>query len=167
MTKSKKLKVGDKFIERGKVYRIFKIEKATYEGKTERLIHYCPHYKNSLNKTLVCSIPESSLIISNIRTPIPKKEITELLGRLAKRSKKKKVYDVDEAKLTLNLNDIYKTADVLRKYWRKKNKDIESFTKVQKDVLEMAMNRLVEEVALVKGLSLTDAEDKIITTLKD
>ena len=31
----------------------------------------------------------------------------------------------------------------------------------------MAMNRLVEEVALVKGLSLTDAEDKIITTLKD
>ena len=121
MTKSIKFKVGSKFIERGKVYRIFKIERHKYNGRTERIIHYCPYFKNSINKTLVCSIPESSLVASNIRTPIPKNEVGDVFSNLSKKIRHQKDLNADQAKITLDLNDIYKTADILKRYWRRKN----------------------------------------------
>lgn len=120
MESSKTYKVGDKLVERGKVYRIFKVEKKKTNGEIERVIHYCPYYKNSMNKTLICSIPESSLINSSIREPVSKKEIKELILNLSKKTRKASDLNTDQAKATLNLNDIHKTANILRRYWREK-----------------------------------------------
>ena len=165
MTERKRLKIGSKIIEGGKVYRVFEIEEKKVNGKIEIIIHYQPHYTDISNKTLVCSIPESSLKKINVRRPVSKKEMNELLGGLSKRSKKRNALEIVKAKSILSLNDIYKTVIVIKRYWREKKKEGDSFSKSKKDILDMAINKTVEEVALVTGISLSKAKDKIIIAL--
>ncbi len=165
MTERKRLKIGSKIIEGGKVYRVFEIEEKKVNGKIEIIIHYQPHYTDVSNKTLVCSIPESSLKKINVRRPVSKKEMNELLGNLSKRSKKRNALEIVKAKSILSLNDIYKTVIVIKRYWREKKKEGDSFSKSKKDILDMAINKTVEEVALVTGISLSKAKDKIIIAL--
>ncbi len=165
MRNGQKLRVGNKLIEYGKVYRVFKIEKKGIDGKTERIIHYKPFFVNSLNDTLICSIPESGLKEANIRRPISKVEVRDLVKVLRKRTKVIKPIDANEAKDAMKLNDIYETAKVLRKFWREKKKKKDTFTKNKSDVLESAMQRVVEEFAIVQKISLTKAKERLESTL--
>ncbi len=88
-----------------------------------------------------------------------------MLGNLSKRSKKRNALEIVKAKSILSLNDIYKTVIVIKRYWREKKKEGDSFSKSKKDILDMAINKTVEEVALVTGISLSKAKDKIIIAL--
>jgi RNA polymerase-interacting CarD/CdnL/TRCF family regulator len=160
-----KLKVGQKLIERGKVYRIFKIEEKKLNGETRHIVHYKPYYKSSTDSSLVCSIPAESLERTNIRRPVTKDVIEELLEFLSKRIRSKVELDTLQAKDVLKLNDIQRSSRVLRRYWIAKKKREETLTKTQRDVIQIAIKRIVEEVAVVTGTSLTKAEEKIITAL--
>jgi RNA polymerase-interacting CarD/CdnL/TRCF family regulator len=165
MTKRKGLKIGSKIIEQGKVYRVFGIEKKKVDGKMEIIIHYQPLYTNVTNNTIVCSIPESRLKRINVRRPVSKKEMDELLEDLSKRSKEKDSLEIVKAKLILGLNNIYKTAAVIKRYWREKKQEGDGFSKTKNDILNMAIDRSVEEVALVNETTLSKAKDKIIVAL--
>jgi RNA polymerase-interacting CarD/CdnL/TRCF family regulator len=164
MGKTKRFKVGSKLIEKGVVYRVYKIEIEKTNGKVERVIHYRPYYTDYVNSTLVCSIPESSLD-ENIRRPVSKKEINELLRDLSKKSRKRNSLDAVKAKKILNSNDIHKTAKVLKKYWREKKRNGASFTGTKRGILEIAINRIIEEIAIVKGTSLDKAKKEITSAL--
>jgi len=161
----KKLRIGSKLIESGKVYRVFKISFEKSNGIRERIIHYRPHYQNSTNDSLVCSIPECNLEHTNTRRPITKKEISQILKYLSKRSNRKIEIDVVIAKTTLNLNSVHESAKVAKGFWREKNKKDVNFTKTKKDVLETAIDHMVEEVALVIGVSIDNARQKITIAL--
>lgn len=158
-------KVGEKLIERGKVYRIFKIEEKRLNGEVRHIVHYKPFFKSSTDSSLVCSIPAESLEKTNIRRPVTKDVIEELLGFLAKRIRTNVELDALQAKDVLKLNDIQRSSRVLRRYWKAKKRRNETLTKTQKDVIQIAINRIVEEVAVVTGISLTKAEEKILTAL--
>lgn len=160
-----KLKVGDKLVERGEIFRIFKIQIKKYNGETERIIHYRNYYTNSLNSSLFCSVPECNMGDHDIRSPVSKKEMKDALKRLRKKPKNTDALDVAEAKTVLNSNDVHQTLSVLKKYWREKKRDDENFTKAKRDVLSTAIERVVEETALVSGVSLDKAKDKIILGL--
>lgn len=159
-------KVGSKLVEKGKVFRVFKVEDANINGKKDKIIHYLPLFKNITNNTLTCSIPESSIGTTLLRKPVSKEKINEVLAGLSKRTRYVNPVDAVVAKTKLNLNDIDITARVLRKYWLVKKKNVDTFTKTKRDVLDMAVDRLVEEVAYVVGISLTKAEEKIKVALK-
>jgi RNA polymerase-interacting CarD/CdnL/TRCF family regulator len=162
----KKLRIGNKLIEGGKVYKIFKISFEDSNGKRERTIHYRPHYQGTNTDTLVCSIPECNMEHTDIRIPIKKSEMGQLLKYLSKRSNKKWEVDVVNAKTILNLNDVHETARVAKVFWREKMKKDVNFTKTKKDVLESAIDRMVEEVALVIGISVNTAKEKITIALQ-
>lgn len=164
MDKIKGFKIGSKIVERGIVYKVFKIEIEKTDGKIDRIIYYRPYYTDYINSTLVCSIPESSLGES-IRGPISKKEMNELLQGLSKRSRKRRALDVIKAKKILNSNDIHKTAKILKRYWREKKREGGSFTRTKKEILNIAIDRIIEEIAVVKGISLDKAKKEITIAL--
>ena len=70
-----------------------------------------------------------------------------------------------EAKVTLGGNDIYESVEILKIYWREKNKNEEGFTKAKKDILNLALEKIVEEVALIQKTSLEAARTAITKAL--
>lgn len=166
MAINKKLRIGNKLVEAGRVYKVFKISFENSNGRKERTIHYKPHYQGINTESLVCSIPECNLEHTDIRTPIKKAEMSQLLEYLSKKSNRKWEVDVVNAKTTLNLNDVHETARVAKVFWREKMKKNVNFTKTKKDVLEAAIDQMVEEVALVIGISVNTAKEKITVALE-
>lgn len=165
MTNNNNHRVGSKIVERGKVYRVFKINKKKYNGKVERIIHYCPYYKDPICSGIVFSIPESSLSITNIRHPVTKNEMLQHLKFLSKRSRNLAPIDAVQAKTVLNLNDIEKTIEILKCCWTEKRKDDDTFSKPKQEILELAIERTIEEVALIFEISLEKAKNKISLAL--
>jgi len=163
----KKLRVGNKLIEGGRVYKVFKITFLENEGRKERIIHYKPHYQDSNYGSLVCSIPECNLVDTDKRMPVSKREILDILKYLSKRSNRKNEVDAVDAKSVLSLNDFHETAKVLKGFWREKIKKDVNFTKTKSDVLQRAIDNMVEEVALVFGISTDNAKQKINLALKN
>lgn len=161
----KSLRIGSKIVEKGKVYRVFKIDKKKLNGKTERIIHYRPFFKNQISQSFECSIPESNMEEANIRRPVSKKRARELMKSLSKGVRITKPLNVTKAKDALKLNDIEESIGILKRYWEVRSRDEDGFTKSKKDVLESAMNRVIEELALVNRVSPDTAEKRVKTAL--
>lgn len=160
-----KYKVGSTIIERGKVFKVFKITKAKFNNKLERVIHYRYYFEDSVNSSLVCSIPECNIEHPDIRKPVSRKEIDAILIILSKRTREQNELDINEAKSELNLNDIFKTAEVIKRCVKEKRRKGQDFSKTKKDLLKAATASIVEEVALVHSVSLSNAKQKITIAL--
>lgn len=165
MSKTSDFKLGSKLIEKGKAYKVFKVKKERVGEKTETVIYFRPLFQTSINESLICSIPEGSLANTDIRKPTSVMEVKLLLKSLSKRLKKKRDLDVVKAKSALELNDIYAAAKVLKRYWKEKKESGVNFSTTKKDILNIAANRVIEEVALAIGLSLDEARKKITSAL--
>ena len=157
MRNKKSFRVGDKIVDFGQVNRIFKIK--------EKIIFFRPYFKTKQNKTSTCSIPLKNIVKTNIRKPISKKELEQLLKSLSKKSDLKTPINITRVKGILNLNDPHETARILKSLWMEKNDESTNFTKTRESVFKIAANRLVEEVALVNGVTLGKAEKQIKAAL--
>ena len=166
MSNNKRLKVGNKLIEQGKVHRIFKITEKKIDGKKVRIIHFKPYFKNAINNSLVCSIPEPSIKDTNLRSLVSKDDVKVVLAKLAKRSKRTKPIDNNEAGDILKLNNIKKTVQLARKFWSEKNNEDINFTKRKKDILEDSIMCIAQEIACVLNIPLNKAEEKINSALQ-
>ena len=162
------IKVGDELVEYGKVYKVFKIaDKKMYDGKTEKHIFFKPLYETSDNQTLSCAVPLKNVKEANIRRPLDKKKIAEILNKLTEEMNGEyELLDVNDAKDILKLNNPRKSAHVLRTIWRELNDDELNTTKSRKDVFELSMKTLAQEVALTYDLPLEKAEAKLTRALK-
>jgi len=158
------LKVGDKIVDYGHVYRIFQITKKGENGSSDRILHFRPYYNVDLVKDVICSIPESGLTDTTIRLPIEIAELRELVLRLSVKPKYTEIPDAQAIKDTLNENDPSKLVDILRILWSEKRKE-EGFTKSKSDLLELAKTHLVQEAALIWGITLENAQKKVETSL--
>lgn len=163
----RKLRVGDKILEFGQVFRVFKIEnKKNGNGEPERTIHFRPYFKSNDNKGMTCSIPEDSLGQTNIRRPISLETARSLIEKLSQKPKGEMSTDVDSIKQTLGQNDPHETARVVRSLWVEKLDGEITFTKSKKDMFELATSRLVEEVAYVIKTPPENAYSKIKAALE-
>jgi len=158
------IKVGSRIIECGKVYTVYKIEERLVGDKTQRIIFYKPHFVNSNYGTVICSMPEDNLTEANVRQPISTAELKEIIGKLSAKPQEL-VLDAIDAKLTLNGNDIYKSVEILKVYWKEKNENKDAFSKSKKDILELAFEKVIEEVAVVKGVTLDAARLTLTSAL--
>ncbi|HLA03650.1 hypothetical protein A3D84_03290 [Candidatus Woesebacteria bacterium RIFCSPHIGHO2_02_FULL_42_20] len=158
------IKIGSKLVEGGKVYTVYKIEEKTIDGAPRRIICYKPHFSDYTNDTVVCSLPEDNLQEANIRRPISLTELENIIRNLSSGPQREEL-DVVEAKVTLGGNDIYESVEILKIYWREKNKNEEGFTKAKKDILNLALEKIVEEVALIQKTSLEAARTAITKAL--
>jgi RNA polymerase-interacting CarD/CdnL/TRCF family regulator len=161
------LKVGDKIVHFGQIYRIFRAKrKKGIKEEQLRILKFRPYFKNKKNKSLVFSIPEKSLEKTNIRKPLSKKEINKLLKKLTVQFKSKDIPDAGKLREKLVLNDPAKLVRVLRQLWRDKKNEETNFTKSKENVFKLALKKLSQEVALVKNIKLDKAKEKIQKQLK-
>lgn len=162
----KSLRIGDKVVRLGQVYKIFKIEKKKTAGKEEKIIHFKPFFKDRSNKTLTVSIPIKNLTKANIRRSISKKGLRKLFQGFSEKTKKEKLIELNEANNALSLNDLHKVVQVMKSFWIGKNKQAMKFNKSQNDIFQLSKDRLEKETASVEGLSLLEARKKIRMALK-
>lgn len=165
MKDNKTFKIGDKIVRFGQVYRIFKIKNTKSKDRGEKVILFRPYFKTKENRSLIYSIPIDSIDKTNIRKPISKKELRQLLKELSKRPDVKTPIDISKTKERLTLNDPYENVQILKRLRGEKNDESTNFTKSRHDVFKLAIGRLVEEVAFVSGVSLIKARKKIKTAL--
>lgn len=166
-TQSKPFKVGNKIIDFGQVYRIFKIEKRkSAEDKKEKVIHFKPYYKTKQNKDLVCSIPVKNIGLTHIRKPISKNRMKQLLKKLSEKENKKRPINTTPSKEKLRLNKLSTTAQILKRLWLDKQDESTNFTGNKQNLLNLSMKRLVEEAAFVSNISLAKAGKKIKESLR-
>lgn len=160
-------KVGDKIVEFGRVFTIFKIRRRkNSDGDIEKVIYFKPFYKTKDVSDIVCSIPESNIDKTQIRQVSTKKEFRLLINKLKKKKNLEEFPAIDKAKALLNSSDPADTARVLRKLWIERNETIENFSRSKRDIYNLAMERLVQEFATVSGFSLEKARKRIDLALQ-
>ena len=163
------IKVGDELVEFGKVYKVFKIEsKPSFDGLVEEHVFFKPIYDTSDNRTLSCSIPVKNITQANIRRPLEKKKMSEILNLLSTLDASSEVHvlDINEAREILKLNNPAESARVLVGIWKEINTVEDLATKSRRDIFDMSLKNLTQEVAFAYELSLEEAEKKLQKALK-
>lgn len=166
MKDDKPLEVGRKIVDFGRVCRIFKIEnKKNTKGERKKIIHFNHFFKSPQNLGSTYSIPIENIKKANIRRPISSKELRSLIKKLSQKTKIQESVTAIRVKGILGENSAHKTAQVLKRLWLEKNDETASFTKAKRDLLELTIGRLVEEVAFVDKISILKAREKIKESL--
>ncbi|MBU2592812.1 MAG: hypothetical protein ABH867_02945 [Patescibacteria group bacterium] len=161
-TRGKTFRVGDKIIDAGQVYRIFKIEeKEDAKNGIEKVIYFRLYYKTERNRNLVCSIPVKNIDLACIRKPISKDKMKKLLKKLSEKEAKKEPVNPTWAKEQLRLNRVGATARILKRLSLEKQDESTNFTGNNQNLLDLSIERLVEEIAFVLGISVAQASEKI------
>lgn len=157
--------VGDKLVEYGQVYRVFKVTgRKGLKGKIEVHLFYRPYFKSRINKTLICSLPTSQVVNTSIRTLSTKTTIREALRSLAKRTVNQNLTSQD-AETMLKEGDPLVTAKLLKQLWLQKQTTDNGLTTKNQLLFDTAFRNLAQETSVVLGMKIADAEDKIIAQL--
>lgn len=157
------VKVGDKIIDKGRLFRIFKIENDNSNGKSRKLVHFRPYFKTNQNYSTVITMPLTSFRSSDIRLPVSKKSISDLKDILKKKFNNK--IDTDDLKDLVNENEAEKTAKVAKYLWTQKKDESTPFSLTKRRILDDAIRSLSEEIAFVTGKKLENAEKDVKKTL--
>lgn len=151
MAKDVAFKKGEKFVEFGNVYVVTKIETRDYDGEKKRVICYEHFFKSDLNgDNIICSIPEESLDITNIRKPISNDDLKEIFRIFSSRSRQRKIR-IETVKDVLINNDPFETAKAIKRLdWESKKESIS----ISKNILlKKLKTTLSKEIALVMNKS--------------
>jgi len=143
------LKIGDKIIDFGRVYRVFKISKQQDPQGEERLIHFRPLYRKNNNQDLVCTIPERNLPQTTIRRPLSKKVIREGLDKFSLFSVPSGLINFDQTKRVTSMNDFFAMVDLAKDLYYSRKGENKEFTVSQKRVFNSLVGRVSEEAAFV------------------
>jgi len=167
MSEEFQLKVSDKLVDCGQVFRIYKIRKdKSFNGKREDYIYYKPLYKSDNNQTFVCSIPISNFEEANLRRPVTPKKIKRTLEILSEELNGETTISVQEAIEYFKENDPLESARLLKLLWLEKQDEEKQLSTKKKMIYQKAMKHLEEEVAVVQNIGITQARMKIVRRLK-
>ncbi|MEA3355269.1 MAG: hypothetical protein U9Q63_02160 [Patescibacteria group bacterium] len=144
-----KLKRGDRIIKHGKAYRIVKAAKG--------LIVYKPYFKKKKDNGLVCSIPAKNIEGNYIRKSISNYRLNKLIKKILYKKAKIKQVNVTKMKAVLGKNKIGKTLAIVKKLWLEQKDKSKKMTKSKKNVYKQARQRVIEEIALARDVSLQKA----------
>ncbi len=162
---STRYKVGDKIVDFGRVYNIFKVE-GNRKNDTD-IIHFRPYFKSKKDGGMTCSIPVKSLEKTNIRRPINEKRMKKILTLLASKADDTlNLVETTDAKEVLGVNKAGKTAKILKSLWLEKQDETKNFTRSKESAFKHLVERLSEEIAYAGHISLKTAEIKIRRALK-
>jgi len=154
---------GDKIVDYGRVYRIFKVD-TPQKASEDRILHFRPYFNSSKNGEMVCSIPSKNIDKTKIRKPINNIELKKVF-QILKNNPKNDV-DTNNAKEILGENKPKKTAEIIRGLWLEKTDEDKHFTRTKKQAFKHLITRLSEEIAFVKDTTPEKAEESIRRALK-
>lgn len=162
-----KLRVGDKIVDFGQVFRIFKIKtQKSRSGKKERVIFFRPYFRTDKNKDYVSSIPIGSIPLTRIRRPFSKSRLKKVLGKIAARPKNTNPVNVNRAKEKLKLNNPEATARIVRRLWRDKQDEETTYPTSKQLLMKTAMKGLIEEIALALKTTPEKAKERVEEELR-
>jgi len=163
--KKTKIKVGDKIIKCSKVYKIFKIKKKKIAGHQQTIILYKPYFKTAYNQSLIFSLPLKALEKANIRPPVTKKKLKIFFKNFSVKTEKDPIINIVNTREVLSRNNFGEIIGFLKTLIKEKKAKKLNFTKSRQEILNLTVSCLAEEVALVGGFSLPQAEKKIYQAL--
>ena len=158
------LKVGDKIVDFGTVYRIFQLKKRK-DGGSKKRIFFRRYYKNGKAAISEFSLPIENVDMTNIRMPLSKKDVDQLMKQIRKSYRFTKRIDTNNAKDLLKVNDPGEVIRILKNVYAESKKSGENLTKSRRDLLESAFEKLEEEFALALKITVKGARKKIISAL--
>lgn len=162
MKNTSKFKLGDKIIDFGTVYKIFKInKKKDKDGKTQKVMYFKPYFKNRLNKSIICSIPVKNVERNDIRKPISKKLLNKLYKKLKKKIKVNSFPNISNIKSMFNSNNPHKMVRVLKILSEEKKEREKGLSRSKKEIYDKVLKSLAQEFAFVGKASLEKTEEKI------
>ena len=161
----KSLKIGVKLIDYGEVLSIAKIHKKEITGKKIPVLRLRPHYKTNSNKTLVYSVPVINLKNGTIRRLLDKKSFKKILIEELNEQTMTAPASKTDAKEILKNKSPRIAIKLLKCMWIEQQIS-ENFTKGKKDMLQLAIDRLVQEYAFIHDIPLEEAEKKLLKTIK-
>jgi len=145
---AREYRVGDKIVDFGRVYRIFKLE--------EEKLYFSPFFEDGRSR-ITCSIPKENIEKTNIRRPVRREKLEVVWEILATEIVEEEPLDADKAKKTLAANKVRGLARTIRRLWQEKQDEEINFNKRKQDLFQLTVSRLSEEVAVVKRVSLKRA----------
>ncbi|MBU1089014.1 hypothetical protein KKA02_04025 [Patescibacteria group bacterium] len=146
-------KMGDKLVDGGRVYKIYKIKKD--------ILFFEPFFKEDKDTLLTSSIPVSSISKTNIRKPVTGKEINEAIKFLSVKRELALPLDINTARNLLDSNDINQTVSILKRLWIEQKDPTRPFATSRKNIFRLALKQLAEELAFLSHTSIEKATDKI------
>lgn len=161
MTKNSQITVGDALVRFSNIYEVFDIQEKKRQNDVKRIIFYKQVYSPKKSNTPICSIPEDSLDKTNIRKPLKEKEIDQLLKDLSDPKVEQISFKKNTASKRLNDNVADEIVTVIKNLWADMQGDAKTITMNKKSTFASARDRLAQEVAYVKSLSLEEAEELI------
>lgn len=168
MAEKVKYKRGDLIVDKGRVYKIFKVrKKKDEEGEEQRIIFYRPHFKNKKNETLEISIPAENIEESEIRKLVSEERMDEALESLEELFDLDKRLNIKSAKAVLGGNDFDETVEMLRKSWADKENEEVNFTTSKRRVFRRLKKRVAAEMASINDISLNEAQKRINAALSE
>lgn len=154
--------VGDKIVENGRVYEIFRIDSQD-NGQKSTIIYFRPLFDEGTG--LIGSIPVDNMADNEFRQPASVSEVNEVLSLLSKPSSSDLRIDTDELDIMLKTNRIKKMARAVNLLWRDKNNDESTFSPTKRRLFKKALRAVSEEYANAKDTTLEKAEIKIYSYL--
>jgi RNA polymerase-interacting CarD/CdnL/TRCF family regulator len=155
-----KYKIGDRLVECGQLFRVFKIQDMkSRSGEKQRILFYKPLQHIDNNSEIVCSIPIENIEQTSIRRPMSKDEFKNLLKKIKSLSVDA-FPSITEARDALKSNDPIDTLKTI-KALKKERKTSENFNKNKKDLLNAAIERVAYEFSEVFGVPFNKAKDKV------
>lgn len=159
-------KVGDKIVELGQVFKVFKIKKIeASDGCLIKTLFFKPLFVDDHTANYVCSIPVENIPMTQIRKPMSKKELNFLVKKIRNSKICEEFSNVDKAKELLCSSDPFDLVKILKCYWKLQCEE-ENFTKRKKDVFLSALNGIAEEFAAVTNMTLDKAKMRIFAALE-
>lgn len=156
-----RFKVGDRIVEAGRVFRIFKLRyKENGEGEKNKVMFFKPQYKKN-SSVIICSIPVKNSDKARIRKPVTKTELKDLLRYLGKKTRRNGKVNTSILDDKLNKNRAKTTAYVLKKLWVDKHNENTSFSPTKKRIYKKALRNLSEELAWLEKSSVKKSKGKI------
>lgn len=162
--KNGKVKVGDKIVENGKVFRVFKIKKKKINGEEERIAFFRRYYKKGADTSVVGSIPVKNIKDANIRMPVDKDEIKKAKKKLSN-GKEEDDLNLKALKKKFNENKIIETAEIAKHLWEERKRR-EKLPPTKKKLLKQSLRSLSEEFAFVLDKKLDKARKTVKRNLK-
>lgn len=153
------IKVGDKIVEKGRVYRIFKIEKQEVNGEEKKIAYFRPYYKKDKYGSIISTIPVENIKEANIRKPVDRKKLTEIRKVLSGKTfaQKAKLKDLKQKFIE---NKIKETAEVVKYLWEEKQRR-EKLPPSKKKLFQNTMRSLSEEFAFASDKKLKKGRESV------
>jgi RNA polymerase-interacting CarD/CdnL/TRCF family regulator len=160
-------KKGDILIDFGKAYIVSEIKnQKNFEGITEPFIIYKPWLDDWPDRSLVCSIPMSSLSSSNMRRPLKKVEINNLLNLTNDKVEFSKFHDDVKFDEILQSNDLVKIIKLLIRLWVPVKDQTNKTSKTRRRTCSDAIEILSLEIGIVYNIPREKAEQLLLSKLE-